>query len=641
MRLLDGGLTRLLLRLQALLLGGFLLVTLVRLLSGALFGSRPGRLRSLLVLRFLPLPAFRFLLLLQAGLVGFLPLPLFRGFALLLRLSLRLSPAGAPALRLLPFLGFGFFPGLLLRLFLLVEFGLFAGFLVGLRLLGLFLLLPGYLLGSGLFRLFLLLAFGFLLAFFGFGPLLLICFLRGLLLGGFRCLLVGLLAGFLFFLQAGLVGGLRVLLGLSFGLAGLPLLGLGLLLLDPGLFFGLRLLVFGFRLFLLFAFLLGLARFFLGLALQLGFRFLGFGALLILALDLVLLVGLFLVPRLGLLALLLVGCLAAFRLVLARLDLLTLLLFALLALLFGRLLLVALLSLLPGAVFRFRSFARSLLLLRPPLAPGVPFLAAAPGGPGRLPPALAAPRLRGPAPPVAPLLAARAARPRFLPGLAAPPVPALRVRPVPGFPGRPGACCCSAWSCSWAFLVGEGLSFRLFLLLAFGFLLAFFGFGPLVLIGLFRGLLLGLMIELAAQGNGPAAGVLRARDLAGEPLPARCGRAGDAQRPARAGHRAIHAGHRQRARPARSLRSGAGAAEIRGVSERAAQPVRQSRAGGGRLQCRTAAGAGMARRHRGDAAGDAQLRVSPSPARRVEDWAKARQERQAAASARRPRAAAN
>ena len=107
-----------------------------------------------------------------------------------------------------------------------------------------------------------------------------------------------------------------------------------------------------------------------------------------------------------------------------------------------------------------------------------------------------------------------------------------------------------------------------------------------------------LMIEVGGEGERPAAGVFRARDLAGKPVSIRCGRTGHAQRPARAGHRAIHAGHRQRAAAARSVRSRAGAAEIGRVPERAAPPVRQSRAGRGRLQCRTAAGAGMARRHR-------------------------------------------
>ena len=71
--------------------------------------------------------------------------------------------------------------------------------------------------------------------------------------------------------------------------------------------------------------------------------------------------------------------------------------------------------------------------------------------------------------------------------------------------------------------------------------------------------------RIGGEGRQPAAGILRARDLAGEPLSVRCGRAGDAQRPARAGHRAVHAGHRQRAAAARSLRSRAGAAEIRRI----------------------------------------------------------------------------
>ena len=114
--------------------------------------------------------------------------------------------------------------------------------------------------------------------------------------------------------------------------------------------------------------------------------------------------------------------------------------------------------------------------------------------------------------------------------------------------------------------------------------------------------------RIGGAGERPAAGVFRARDLAGKPLSVRCGRTAHAPRPARAGYRAIHAGNRQRAAVARSLRSRAGAAEIRGVPQRIAQPVRQSRACGGRLQCRPAAGAGMARRHRRDAAGDAQLR---------------------------------
>ena len=68
--------------------------------------------------------------------------------------------------------------------------------------------------------------------------------------------------------------------------------------------------------------------------------------------------------------------------------------------------------------------------------------------------------------------------------------------------------------------------------------------------------------------------------------------------------------------------------------ERVAQPVRQSRAGGGGLQCRTAPGAGMARRHRSDAAGDPQLRLRDHR-HTVDDWAAAGQQRQDAG----PRAA--
>ena len=92
-----------------------------------------------------------------------------------------------------------------------------------------------------------------------------------------------------------------------------------------------------------------------------------------------------------------------------------------------------------------------------------------------------------------------------------------------------------------------------------------------------------LMVEFGGEGGKPAAGILRARDLAGEPLPIRCGGAGDPERPARAGHRAVHAGNRQRAAAARSLRSRAGVAEIRRVPQRVARPVRQSRPRGGGL----------------------------------------------------------
>ena len=107
-----------------------------------------------------------------------------------------------------------------------------------------------------------------------------------------------------------------------------------------------------------------------------------------------------------------------------------------------------------------------------------------------------------------------------------------------------------------------------------------------------------LMIESVGAGAQPAARILRAGDLAGEPVPARRGRPAHAQRRARPGHRPVHAAHRGRARPARSVRSGAGAAEIGRVPARARRPVRQSRAGGGGLQCRAAAGARLAVRAR-------------------------------------------
>ena len=54
--------------------------------------------------------------------------------------------------------------------------------------------------------------------------------------------------------------------------------------------------------------------------------------------------------------------------------------------------------------------------------------------------------------------------------------------------------------------------------------------------------------RVGGEGLEPAAGILRPRDLAGEPVSVRRDRAGDAQRPARAGHRAVHAGHRERTR---------------------------------------------------------------------------------------------
>src|SRR5262249_5247943 len=99
-----------------------------------------------------------------------------------------------------------------------------------------------------------------------------------------------------------------------------------------------------------------------------------------------------------------------------------------------------------------------------------------------------------------------------------------------------------------------------------------------------------LMIEAAARSqNLPLeffARALRAGDLAGEPLPGRRGRPAHAQRRPRAGHRPVHAPHRRRARPARSVRSGAGAAEVGGILARARRPVRQSRPRRRRLQRR-------------------------------------------------------
>ena len=115
--------------------------------------------------------------------------------------------------------------------------------------------------------------------------------------------------------------------------------------------------------------------------------------------------------------------------------------------------------------------------------------------------------------------------------------------------------------------------------------------------------------RILGAGAQPAARILRAGDLAGEPVPARRGRPAHAQRRARPGHRPVHAAHRGRARPARSVRSGAGAAEIGRVPARARRPVRQSRAGGGGLQCRAAAGARLAVRRAHAAGGDAQLRA--------------------------------
>ena len=117
-------------------------------------------------------------------------------------------------------------------------------------------------------------------------------------------------------------------------------------------------------------------------------------------------------------------------------------------------------------------------------------------------------------------------------------------------------------------------------------------------------------------GAQPAARILRAGDLAGEPVPARRGRPAHAQRRARPGHRPVHAAHRGGARPARSVRPGAGAAEIGRVPARARRPVRQSRLGGGRLQCRPAAGARLALRPAHLAGGDAATTCRPSPGSR-------------------------
>lgn len=49
--------------------------------------------------------------------------------------------------------------------------------------------------------------------------------------------------------------------------------------------------------------------------------------------------------------------------------------------------------------------------------------------------------------------------------------------------------------------------------------------------------------QIRGPRSWPPGGILRARDLAGEPFPCRCGRSGDAQWPSCAGHGAIHAGH--------------------------------------------------------------------------------------------------
>ena len=97
----------------------------------------------------------------------------------------------------------------------------------------------------------------------------------------------------------------------------------------------------------------------------------------------------------------------------------------------------------------------------------------------------------------------------------------------------------------------------------------------------------------------------------------------DAQRPARARHRAIHAGNRERAPAARSLRSRAGAAEIGGIPERAAQPVRQSRACRCRLQCRDRAGCRNGSRAPASMPQETRNYVSAITGSTVDDWAAA------------------
>ena len=105
-----------------------------------------------------------------------------------------------------------------------------------------------------------------------------------------------------------------------------------------------------------------------------------------------------------------------------------------------------------------------------------------------------------------------------------------------------------------------------------------------------------LLVEFGGPGPRASLRVLRPPDLAGEPLPAQCGRSDDPKRPARPGHRPVHAGNGQRTRPVRSLRSGVGPAESGGIPRRAAPHLRQSRPRRRGLQCRPAPGARLARR---------------------------------------------
>ncbi len=132
-----------------------------------------------------------------------------------------------------------------------------------------------------------------------------------------------------------------------------------------------------------------------------------------------------------------------------------------------------------------------------------------------------------------------------------------------------------------------------------------------------------LLAGVRGAGQRPAGRILRPRDLAGKPLPRRCGRADDPQRPARAGHRAIHAGHGGGAKSAQPARPDPGVAEIGGIPARPARRIRQSRACRRGLQRRAPARARVAGGHRPDAGGNPRLCARPSPAVPVEQWSKA------------------
>ena len=79
--------------------------------------------------------------------------------------------------------------------------------------------------------------------------------------------------------------------------------------------------------------------------------------------------------------------------------------------------------------------------------------------------------------------------------------------------------------------------------------------------------------------------------------------------------------HRGRARPARSVRSRPGAAEVGRVPARAAQPIRQSRAGGGRLQCRPAAACATGWRARRTLPAETRNYVLAITGLSVDEWA--------------------